>query len=307
MTENKKIIRRTTELPDWYSLDKYDASNCLDAAGWYEHLTLRSGYTFFLNHETFKSRKANPTEADKLRHEGIAYLRENPMSTNVDKVVEMLVGGGQLSALKHDPEYFSQVSNAISPLSFNRLYMIADCLKKPTLDRFLKYMHDLFSWDIGNPVTPSEDDIKWAHQWIFDPIRKAIAKEGEGQLFDGTIDVVEIDLSVPDKILVDQFTSYIKHVRAAYPNIKTARRFKRPEFPKWVDYAVLPYIDLEMWAEENNLSIPNRVMADAIFPDGEKGEEAVRKTTQKLAVKIMQNDYIQFVAKIASQEIMEDN
>ena len=95
----------------------------------------------------------------------------------------------------------------------------------------------------------------------------------------------------------------MRHTRQKYPDIKTANKYKYPEYQKWVDYAVLPYLDLKLWAEEESCSIPNRVMADAIFPNGDKGEEMVRKTTQKIANMLMEEGYVEFLATIAAHEM----
>ena len=46
-------------------------------------------------------------------------------------------------------------------------------------------------------------------------------------------------------------------------------------------------------------------MADAIFPDGDKGEEMVRKTTKKIADMLMKKEYVDFLATIAAHEIAE--
>ena len=112
---------------------------------------------------------------------------------------------------------------------------------------------------------------------------------------------------MPDKILIQQFEDYLKHVRQKYPFVKEGNKYKYPEYQKWVDYSVLPYLDLKLWAEEEGCSIPYRVMADAIFPDGDKGEEMVRKTTKKIADMLINDEYVDFLATIAAHEIAEEN
>jgi len=55
---------------------------------------------------------------------------------------------------------------------------------------------------------------------------------------------------------------------------------------------VLPYCDLSIWANYENVTIPQRVMADAIFIDGEKGEESIRRVTVPLVALLMENEAI---------------
>ena len=37
-----KKIKHVSELPEWFKLEKYTFTNNLDAAGWYEQLSMRS-------------------------------------------------------------------------------------------------------------------------------------------------------------------------------------------------------------------------------------------------------------------------
>lgn len=79
----------------------------------------------------------------------------------------------------------------------------------------------------------------------------------------------------------------------------------RPDFVGWAKFGILPYLDLNAWAEIEGVKIPNRVMADAIFPVGEGGEEVVRKTTQKIAYEILTESHLNKLAALAAQEISE--
>jgi hypothetical protein len=73
---------------------------------------------------------------------------------------------------------------------------------------------------------------------------------------------------------------------------ETLREELQDLFKYWIKFSFLPYIDLSLWAQSENLSIPNRVMADLIFPnsddtDEEKGEESVRKVTGPRATRLV--------------------
>jgi Family of unknown function (DUF6387) len=67
----------------------------------------------------------------------------------------------------------------------------------------------------------------------------------------------------------------------------------------------LPYADLLIWAKENKVKIPNRVFADAIFPQGEGGEEVVRKTTRPLAKRVLGSLNMEILEARAASELAE--
>ena len=69
----------------------------------------------------------------------------------------------------------------------------------------------------------------------------------------------------------------------------------------------MPYLDLKIWEIESKKSIPNSVMANAIFPPHEGGEESVRKTTQKIYKEILSFDYLMYLGDYAANEIAERN
>lgn len=100
--------------------------------------------------------------------------------------------------------------------------------------------------------------------------------------FRGYRAAAEVDLTMPDAVLMEAFRAWLSEVRSDI-GISSPKQYRRPDFLSWCRLGVLPYIDLLSWAELSGKSIPNRVMADAIFKPGEGGEETVRKTTAPLA------------------------
>jgi hypothetical protein len=306
---NKRIIRNINELPEWYSLKKYHGIALLDAAKWYDILLQRWTHKFFFERDGIK--KYTTYTMDNGENPFLLALqasRENPLSLLEDDLQIIVIGGGLLQELKYDPEDFAVSSYAVSPLTIRRLYQIENRLKKETRFKIRKWMDSVFGFFGEDFDKIPQEEHEWAKSFIDDPIFEALEKHGEEDNIYETgrdYDLVRIDLTVPDKILIQQFADYLYYVRKKYPNVKKAHKYKYPEYQKWIDYAVLPYIDLKLWAYEENCSIPHRVMADAIFPDGEKGEEMVRKTTQKIADMLMGKEYVDFLATIAAHEIAE--
>ncbi len=305
----KRIIRNIKDLPDWYALEKYLSASNLDAAGWYETLLQRWNHFFWFDHQGPEKYKDRAHDGKNYYYDALLQSRENPLAPLSDPIQIALIGGGQLEALKYDKKDFSTFSHAISPLTIRRLYQKEHRLRKPTRTRIRAWFDRMFD-DFGSIELTDEykAECKWALSFIDDPIFEAFEKQGEERDWPDQRrdhDCVYVDLTVPDKILIQHFTDYLRQVRKKYPNIKPASTYKAPEYKKWLEYGLLPYLDLKLWEIENSVSIPYRVFADAIFPDGNMGEEMIRKTTKKMADQVMSKDYIDFLATMAAQEIAE--
>lgn len=305
----KKIIRNVNDLPDWYALEKYHAADSLDAAGWYEILLQRWNHFFWFDRNGPEKYKRDRHDRKNYYYDALLQSRIDPLSLLTDAVQIALIGGGQLEALKYDKKDFSTFSHAISPLTIRRLYQKEHRLKKPTRTRIRAWFDSMFDDFVSIELTDEyKAECKWALSFIDDPIFEAFEKEGEEMDWldqSRGHDCVYVDLTVPDKILIQQFTDYVRQVRRRYPDIKPAKPYKAPEYKKWIEYGLLPYLDLKLWEIENNVSIPYRVLADAIFTDGNMGEEMIRKTTKKMADQVMSKRYIDFLATMAAQEIAE--
>ncbi|PZP53573.1 MAG: hypothetical protein DI586_10865 [Micavibrio aeruginosavorus] len=298
----KKIIRDTKELPDWFDLIKYQKAENLDAAAWYELFLQRWSLTFYYGYGP-----ARVTGLGGGFEKVLEQLRSDPLHLLIDDIQIMWIGGGQLDALKCAPKMFSQFSHGISPLTIRRLYQMESRLKADSRNKIRNWIDCIFDHSNRRFEDISSSEHEWARSFIDDPIFDGLKKEGDDQRLDRSSDIVEINLALPDKILIEQFTGYLQRLRKEYPETKPASTFKYPEYKKWIEYSVLPYLDLKYWEMEQNVSIPYRVMADAIFPDGGLGEEMIRKTTKKIANQVMQKEYIDFLATIAAQEIAEKN
>lgn len=159
------------------------------------------------------------------------------------------------------------------------------------------------------------NDRKWLEQqsvyfrkdWMDDPIYKS-NKLSEGyrfltnfneipsndntsrRRFRGKKNPVMVDLSLPDAILVKAFKQWLKNARKETSTGKNSKRYRKPDFESWIRLGILPWLDLNIWEVEANVTIPNRVMANAIYLPGTGGEETVRKTTKPLALNLIKDE-----------------
>lgn len=100
---------------------------------------------------------------------------------------------------------------------------------------------------------------------------------------------LSIDVSTPDDILLSEFKRLIPIWRNEL-NVE-----KRPSVSSsWVvikkkilDYKVIPYIDLTIWANTNKIMIPHGIMAIALFPFGERDLFSIAQTIKPFVETLM--------------------
>lgn len=302
---NKPIIRSVRELPEWFNIRKYDDAHKLKADSWYDLLLQRWSHDYYIElcgiEEYKKSSFFNALE----------QLRDEPLSLLKDEALIIGFGGGKLASLKYDKDDFAASYYGINPLTFRRMYQYEAHLE-PEIKKRLRYVIDkIWGGDffLRKMTKKEEKEILWAKPQIDKPFKDTLRAFGKDRTYEwiANFETVEIDLTIPDNILIEQFTSYLNHIRKKNPENAAIPTRKMPEFRKWADYGLLPYLDLKLWEKEQEIVLPNRVIADAIFDDGEKGEEVVRKTTKRIAQQVMDQKYIQFVSTVAAHDIMENN
>jgi hypothetical protein len=120
------------------------------------------------------------------------------------------------------------------------------------------------------------------------------------------LEALWIDLSYPDNVLIENFEHMLKMRRSKLDStINNTSFYNKTDFDNWYRFGVLPYIDLIMWARDENVKIPYRVLADAIFPSGERGEETIRKTTKPLVESLLNESSLIQLETLALREIPE--
>jgi hypothetical protein len=128
------------------------------------------------------------------------------------------------------------------------------------------------------------------------------------QLHKGITEVqLSVDLALPDTLLHQQFRKQLERLRIARPGEFPAPplRFAKPDFGSWIEMGILPYLDLTLWASLKDVNIPNRVMADAIYPDGEGDPERVRKVTKTLADDLTRDEFSGAMRDLSAQAALE--
>lgn len=282
-------IKRVGDLPAWFELSKYSQTEKLDATGWYEQLTVRKDLQILLG----LHRQGRPIDGmiDKI----MPIFQTSPIvDLASNETLKVMFYGGCLHELKESSLLYSP---GVRLTTVRDLYR-TESLIYPDIRRSARswaaYFLNKFNW-----LTPTKKkfDIEIISQWINEPVF-AVAEN--------CLPIFTIDLDLPDSILINQFRQVLESIRD--PDGKYCipkKSYPRPNFANWTTFAVLPYMDLKIWATLENVSIPNRVIADAIFKAGEGGEEVVRKTTEKLAQELVTDGHLNQLAAFAAYEISE--
>jgi len=119
-------------------------------------------------------------------------------------------------------------------------------------------------------------------------------------LFEKKVFHVCLDMDATDKELVDNFKSYLKAARDAYDlnegqKIKTSKSILN----RLINESVIPYLDLIIWAQINNKTIPQHILGDWLFPDAMVDvAEKIRKVTRPLAERAVTPGFINTLSSL---------
>jgi hypothetical protein len=288
-----KRIKHVSALPGWYSLDKYKKADNLDALGWYEQLSIRAD---ILKLTDARRAQLSQTEGPAKQSKGIIKVLNSVRATPIiDLTGEGLLCayfyGGALQELKsRNPRYTLGVR-----LTTVRSHYLTEGNIEKEKRTYARNFFNQFDDDWLKPLKYKQKD------WLDKPIDWFATKSG----FDMNI---QVNMLLPDDVLTSQFKQFLKDRRGPLKQTRSSFIYKqKADFATWQRYGVLPYLDLRMWEREMDVKLPYRVIADAIFPIGDGGEEVVRKTTAKLAKSLLTRKHLEMLAAVAAQEITNRN
>jgi len=294
-----KSIKNVSELPKWFSLEKYNTAKFLDATGWYEQLSVRRDLFTLVGSPRWRGWQGDaPPKTGKQSMTALELIRAMPI-VNIENntLLAAYFFSGAIRELKsQNPRY----SFGVHLTTVRNLYLTENNIEEDKRTHARGFFEQIFSNDFLDFEKPLAMKYK-CKDWIDEPV-------------DGIVNNINFDLNVtvnmllPDKVLIEQFKQLLRQNRDQLTRVGCViENTEKPNFSAWCEHGVLPYLDLQIWQRETELKIPNRVMADAIFPPGEGGEEKIRKTTKELAANLMTRKHLETLAALAAQEIAEQN
>lgn len=246
-------LKNSSQLPDWFELEKYAGTKDLTSIDWYWQIAARTHLaqhiTWAAPKEFYERHKGNPVAMKALENQRVsAALLQASRQTPILDIAEPLHGG----------------------------ISIEDFLDKPS----------------AGVSYASPEDIK-RHGGETNFVRHTqISNEV----------MANIDLDVPERLLIESFTAFIRQAKTrGFASTHEGDRFRTPNFKEWVRVGLLPYLDLALWGIEEDVTIPNRVYCNAIFPYADEGEDVIRKTTAPLAQQTLDGFFLKILATLPSQ------
>jgi len=252
-------IKKISELPEWFSLEKYDTAKTLDAAGWYVQLYIRARCLSYL--------------ADGEDISGILNLiRDEPI---IDVTENSSLNFHYYRGMFYEQPIIEQSKYGVHSLTVHELYMAAINMEESKRVQAKAFFEMILNSLLGvPPESPRDSSIlnREKTAFLYEPVHHVLRKPLDQAL-------LSVNLLLPDRELVEQFEAYLPVLRKECDAPIFSKKWHRPDFAEWARLGVLPYLDLMLWEKEQDAKISYQVMEEAIFPSIGGSENRIRKTT----------------------------
>lgn len=268
-----KTIKHISDLPKWYSLKNYREAAQLDFQGWYWQLVARLELDTFMSHMTPHERASNEPMVRNSR-ELLQTIRNHPILDYEHSTLVKNFSGAFFTTPKGPGIRYASVADINAQLSE---LQFSDSNNEALFRNYLSENNvGNESNAIASPLIDAQPNKWFPHETL-----------------------LSVSMGLPEKVLIENFTAFVRTAKTSRPDFRAeSEPYRKPDFGNWINFGVLPFIDLSIWEKEEEVSISNRVMADAIFPVGEGGEEVIRKTTAKYAHQLLDANYLAAIAAI---------
>lgn len=287
-------IKHVSELPKWFQIKKYNLAKNFGVRQWFEQLCVRNIVFAVISRRISLLKKENKDifddeflERTDNFFEALAIINDDPIVNVITN--EKLLKYSYFYSIKEMLQEKLHLAFGVRPITIRELIEIKKVINPELLDVIKIY-------DDGNFAFL--EDIEDLDQTI-DKMATKYSSESHS--------TVRINWCLPDNLLIDHFKNYLESYRPK--GMRDKKRYRHPDFNNWYRLGILPYIDLKIWELKENVSIPYRVIADAIFLNGENGEETIRKTTAIISEGILKGDMLEMLGSCASldQDVSEKN
>lgn len=263
-------IKNRSELPKWFSLEKYDLAKTLDAAGWYVQLYIRSRCLSFL-------------PAGKNISGILNLIRAAPI---IDVTANSDLSFHYHRGMFYEEPIIEQSKHGVHSLTVHELYMAAINMEESKRIQAKAFFEIILNSLLGvSAESPRDLSIlsRKKTAFLYEPVHHVLSKPLDQAM-------IGVNLLLPDRVLVEQFKSYLPLLREECGAELFSEKWHQPDFAEWARLGVLPYLDLMIWAQEEDKKITYQVLEEAIFPSREGSEGRVRKTTAPKAEQLMSRE-----------------
>ncbi len=293
-----KRIKHVSELPEWFQLNNYKKTRDMSMYDWHVQLVFR--------------KHCMTCENISALEEPIKIMREKTVISLSDHDYFNL--WYQIDKKMNFEKYVTTQENpAISSLTMRIFFNIGKFLSperktyQPELTDYIIDTLQTFSSGASGITRVNTSDTYLNslnvpnQEWLNEPIYKSASPELQAE------GLINVNLNFSDDVLIDQFKKWLLTIREEANMQMKGKAIKQSDLNSWILYGVLPYLDLKIWERETSVSIPNRVMADAIYQTGVGGEETVRKTTAPLVEYLLSEKALNLLGGLLSLQKPEQN
>lgn len=260
----RAVAKSLDALPKWYRLSNYILAESFTLEQWFNALWIRQTvWQLFRHHATAD---AYATYWNEIQKSGAAaFTTKNGLAAHVG-------------------------TDAVRSLTVLDLFEIRDSIAAERVysKHYKKFNRDLDKSTVGGPGVS-------AHEKLEETVRDAL---DPNSYWMHNAAFVVIDLNATNETLSRRFESWLQRIRNEEKDGFRTRRYSAKDCKAWFDSGLLPFLDLSHWARTQRLRIPDWLMGEAIFPPSRtiNVSEAVRKSTKRLAERVLSDAFVQALA-----------
>lgn len=268
MQETQKGRRLVRHLPRWFSLAKYRSADGLDVAAWYLQITVRQ--VCFAGLRDMRRPEPIFPERKRVIQQALLNLRENPIcDPNLSPFDD--------AAFSFCYKFEFPTVPVVRSLTLEDLYLIdREARRNLTQDQISE------AQEIASDHSLESDLRFFFPEWMQAKVREECCCPGEIP--------VMIDLGFPNSVIKSHFAIHLQNLRSDRRGEQGEARMQSPDLSEWAKAGVLQCMDLLLWAEEDEVRVTDRVIADALGPERGIDEEKIRKTIRPLSAGLLKGD-----------------
>lgn len=287
-----KTIKSVNDLPDWFKQTKYEKN--LDAVGWYREIRRRVYALGVI--EEFKRRSFADVAIQRaftMFYSG--WGKDNPFYNLPDAgkpVSDLTKLEAMFIAASLDNERSIEAQQHYREL----IRTFYEGVERPGVK--------LFGQDYEKKIDAFLEKYGSEDEPLREPVYNIAVKSEVKHLFLSHVRVwlphgqplkgypVVIDTSHDDETILASVQQWLAQ-RRKEDGIKAKRPFNDKDFSDWAYYRIREVLDLETWAQLNDVNILDAVMAAALWPHEPDEMDTVavlRTTTRKKVKEVFQNE-----------------
>lgn len=289
MARSKNEIKSKSELPKWFNSSKYKAVSTFGATDWARQIHFRVELVSYISDLQLYDPCSECHDEDYVLgdiciccQEEIDYSNETWKKELYEKLKEEIEG--KFEKIHECPI----IDDSRDMESYMSLYLAG--------------VRDMNMRDLLDIHKDVEDEFKYSRTYIdylqMGSERENALKKMKKPNFNNNVQPTEYyggqDIAImtrldyPDEVLISDFCTLIKKLRKERSVTVNEKKLRKEDFSKWCRYGLLQYLDLYIWSLLTDKTIPNRVLALAIFPDGCYDTDTIRKYTKVIANKFLE-------------------